>query len=881
MIKRGFSLISALLIILTALANTVLSAGAEEIVSDVSTGIEYTTVGIGEEYPTVSDIKNEINGVRLTWNSFGDYSRYRVYYQKAVSDSDVWEEKYNNDGWTELAVVEGTGYLHTNVDDTERGIYTVCAVDNQGEDASAFKAEGWENRFYAAPEIKAVTIDENGVHLAWDRIGTDGSERYRILRRSADEDEFAVIASGIDGSTYIDRTFVPGNEYVYTLCLTDRYDHVISGFTSGVSTLSAYTEITSIVNTADGAKISWLPFIGAAKYRIYYRSGGTWVRLAEVSGTAYTDTQARDGETRVYTVRCVNESGAFVSGFYRDGWSNTFFAPPVIKKISFGDSGYTVSWSAYSAIYAYRVYRRNYGDTELTELGDMIGYSFTDSTVEEEAIVSYALCAVDENGEPVSAVSEESVYYQNGSPADAVFEDGDKVYRLSDGVPADGYFREGDVNYYYKNGLRVEHNWYRTGRFQTIYDRTQWLYELMKYSGALPGCSSGNSKAVFELAKQRGIISSYSDADFNASVDRLFVAQTMVKALGYPQRKVGTVSDSSDTSLSTIAYFGYFIPDINNKLYPKALVKDEEFDSLISELKLCKKLKGKKLTVFGDSVMFGYGNPVGTTYEGIADIIGIKYGMDYKKYAKSGAVMGKTSGKSHIADQVRTAIDAGRKSDLIILNGGTNDAWHTDIKLGDITDGYDMSSIGESNYTNAFEKTMWLIKNEWKNTPVIYVRSHRMKLGTKARQESIGERALALCEKWKVAGIDLYNDSELNGNVLEISQRYTWDNDTLNRGIHPNALGYAEFYLPPIGENIASLFELSLVGDCNADGEVDIIDVYYLQRYIAALPTDADETAMMSGDVDGSGTLDIIDATYIQRGLAGLDISPYVIGENI
>lgn len=881
MIKRGISLITALLIILTALAHTALSVGAEEIIDDVSTDIENVPVGFGEEYPMITDIKNEIYGVKLSWDSLGDYSRYRVYYQTATSSSTVWEEKYGSDTWSELAVVEGNSYLHTSVNDAELGVYTVCAVNNKGEDASAYNESGWENRFYAAPVIENITIDSRGVHLTWVRPDAYNDERCRVLRRYADEDEFTVIASGIAGDSYTDRSAVPGNVYVYSLCLTDAYDRVVSGYTNGFSTLSAYTEITSFENTAEGAEISWLPFFGAAKYRVYYRSSGTWVRIAETASASYTDTTVKDGETRVYTIRCLGESGAFISGYNKEGWSNTYYAPPVINEIRYSDGIYTIGWTANAAICSYRIYRRNFGETESAELGDAAGYSCADAAVPADSIVSYSLRAFDENGEAVSALSEETVYYKNGLPADEIFSEGDRIYRLYEGAPANGFFREDESNFFYKNGYRVERNWYRTGHYQTKYDRTQWLYELMKYAGETPTCSSSNSKAVFELAKQRGIISSYIDSDFCASVDRLFVAQTICKALNYPKRSIGTVSDSNDASLSTIAYYSYFIPDNNDKLYPSALVSDEEFDGIISELQLYQKLKGKKLTVFGDSIMYGYGNPVGSTFEGIAEMIGNKYGMDYKKYAKSGSVMGKTTGKSHIADQVRNAIDAGRKSDLIILNGGTNDTWHSDIKLGKITDGYDMSSIDESSFSSGFEKTMWLIKNEWKDTPVIYVRSHRMALGTKARQESIGARALELCRKWKAAGIDLYNESELNGNILSMSQRYIWDDDDANRGIHPNALGYAKYYLPHIGKNIAALFEMTFIGDCNGDGEINIIDVYYIQRYIAVLPLDVDDKTLMGGDVDRDGILSIIDASYIQRGLANLNISPYAIGETI
>ena len=75
-----------------------------------------------------------------------------------------------------------------------------------------------------------------------------------------------------------------------------------------------------------------------------------------------------------------------------------------------------------------------------------------------------------------------------------------------------GYSRENGRNYYYRNGVRVEQNWYQSGRYRTTYDRAQWLYALMQYSGKDPHCSVSSEDVIFETAKQRGIISSYSSA---------------------------------------------------------------------------------------------------------------------------------------------------------------------------------------------------------------------------------------------------------------------------------------------------------------------------------------------------------------------------------
>ena len=466
------------------------------------------------------------------------------------------------------------------------------------------------------------------------------------------------------------------------------------------------------------------------------------------------------------------------------------------------------------------------------------------------------------------------------TPTAADSEESSVEIRYDNGKPANGFFLDDGVSYYYRDGVRIEQNWYKSGRSNVIYDRAQWLYTLMYYAGVKIDFNIKNYDATFELAKKQGIISSYTEGDYHASVSRLYAAQTMVKALKYPSRTVGSVRDTNNSDLLTLAYYSYFLPDKNNMLYPYAYVTEEEFDSIISELQLYKALKGKKLTVFGDSIMYGAGNPVGSAWEGIAEMIGRKYGMNYKDYSVPGALMGKADGKSHIADQVRSALSDGRQSDLIILNGGTNDTWHTEVALGSITSGYDMSKIGESNFTNGFEKTMWLISGHWSNVPVIYVRAHKMNLGSQSRQREIGERALNLCEKWRVAGIDLYNQSGFDGTDPSIVARYTDDPVTDGRGIHPIALGYAEFYLSPIGENISHLFSVVRIGDCNADNEINAIDVTYIQQYSAGIPVNTEDETMSNGDVDGNGDTNIIDATYIQKSIAGLDI-PYRIGDVI
>lgn len=69
-----------------------------------------------------------------------------------------------------------------------------------------------------------------------------------------------------------------------------------------------------------------------------------------------------------------------------------------------------------------------------------------------------------------------------------------------------------------------------------------------------------------------------------------------------------------------------------------------------------------------------------------------------------------------------------------------------------------------------------------------------------------------------------------------------------------------------------------LIGDANGSGEVDIVDVTMLQRYMAGMETGIDEETLMHGDVDSNGEIESVDVTFIQRKLAFMRV-PYPVDE--
>ena len=155
-----------------------------------------------------------------------------------------------------------------------------------------------------------------------------------------------------------------------------------------------YPQISGFSNTSTGTMITWNSYSGAVKYRIYVFNGKSWSRVGESTTTNFTHNSFRDGVTYRYTVRAMDKNNKFVSDYNKDGYSNTFFAPPVISSLQNVFGGVTVKWSKNSAIDSYRIYRKT-KNTGWKRIGTSDSGSFTDTTAVSGINYTYTLRALD------------------------------------------------------------------------------------------------------------------------------------------------------------------------------------------------------------------------------------------------------------------------------------------------------------------------------------------------------------------------------------------------------------------------------------------------------------------------------------------------------
>lgn len=224
-----------------------------------------------------------------------------------------------------------------------------------------------------------------------------------------------------------------------------------------------------------------------------------------------------------------------------------------------------------------------------------------------------------------------------------------------------------------------------------------------------------------------------------------------------------------------------------------------------------KNLKGKKVAVFGDSIMYGSGNGG----RGVAEYVAEATGAECVKYCIGGARVGYREGKSWVVEQVKKAINENCTAQLIIFDGFTNDCNLSggssvpDVPLGEMTegfDGFDIFAVKKENtqFSRCLEEVIAAFRKYFVGAKLLFVRPHKMGRRDAQLQKIYGERAVEICKKWGVAVADIYTDSDMDTFAPEQRDMYTGDTYGWGRGdaTHPNAAGYTQKYMPLILEAI-------------------------------------------------------------------------------
>ena len=393
-------------------------------------------------YPQISGFSNTSTGTKISWNSYSGAVKYRVYV-------------FNGKSWNRVGESTTTNFTHNSLRDGVTYRYTVRAMDKNNKFVSDYNKDGYSNTFFAPPVISSLQNVFGGVTVKWSK--NSAIDSYRIYRKTKNTGWKRIGTS--DSGSFTDTTAVSGINYTYTLRALDAESNFVSYCNGGKSvTYVKAPTINKIENTATGSKISWGKCSGASKYRVYYLKNKSWKALGNTSATSFTHNKLKSETKYTYTVRCLDSKGNFVSGYDKNGTSNTFIAPPAISKVSKAANGNLVKWNSVPDAAGYRLYRKTV-NTSWSRLADVTeGTSYTDTSAKKGNVYSYTLRCLDKNGNLISSYISNTKYYHNGALADGKITVNGKPYYFSKGLFRSGYQKINGKRYYYNSKGEVVKN---------------------------------------------------------------------------------------------------------------------------------------------------------------------------------------------------------------------------------------------------------------------------------------------------------------------------------------------------------------------------------------------------------------------------------------
>ena len=271
----------------------------------------YNTAGWKHTYyptPVVTKLESNASGIKLTWNAINGAQKYRVFVKTAK-------------GWTAVGDTAGTSFVYTGVAEGQTYTFTVRCVNAAGGFASAYDATGWTQAYLAQPGVSSLESTTAGVKITWNAV--DGAEKYRIFVKSATG---AWTKAGDTTDTAFTWTGAKtGETYTFTVRCIDAAGVFTSAYnTTGWNyTYMPAPEVTEVTSVSSGIKLTWGAINGAEKYRVFVKNAaGAWIKAGDTTGTTFTWTGAKKGETYTFTVRCIDANGGFTSAYNTTGWSH-------------------------------------------------------------------------------------------------------------------------------------------------------------------------------------------------------------------------------------------------------------------------------------------------------------------------------------------------------------------------------------------------------------------------------------------------------------------------------------------------------------------------------------------------------------------------------
>lgn len=181
-------------------------------------------------------------------------------------------------------------------------------------------------------------------------------------------------------------------------------------------------------------------------------------------------------------------------------------------------------------------------------------------------------------------------------------------------------------------------------------------------------------------------------------------------------------------------------------------------------------LEKKAIIWNGDSICAGKKGDDTPALDAWAGRIARKYGMTYKNYAVGGGTVAENAGMK--GEEPRHSVSATFSkmaeefpgADYIIFEGGTNDADLLTDRLGTMDPEDFSGNYDRDTFSGALESLFFRAKETWPGKKIGFIVAHRMGTtpGARANRRRFFEQAIAICRKWQIPCLDLWEESGLD-----------------------------------------------------------------------------------------------------------------------
>ena len=272
--------------------------------------------------------------------------------------------------------------------------------------------------------------------------------------------------------------------------------------------------------------------------------------------------------------------------------------------------------------------------------------------------------------------------------------------------------------------------------------------------------SSPAYDSAFDTAKYIRFSAYKSDADFSKMM--------AVKDMEYPSK--------------FIPYFDEYIYSNHLKTYIENQIKNGIINLENNPL------YAKTVLFTGDSICAGFIDNGDGTYGkqyGWAEIIKENNpSITMKNYGAGGTTVATfDTDTNSILQRLDTMHTEYPEADWIVLEGGVNDCYSSEVELGNVTQDY-TSPLDTTTFCGALESLFKKSIEYWPGKKIGFIVT--FKVPTAVNFKSYMDKAKEICEKWSIPYIDLYSKSGLEFNVDYIKNNYSYGQG----GLHPNVEGY-------------------------------------------------------------------------------------------